>query len=929
MLTGLQMIGRGSELSLFDSLCSELPDRGAALLLEGAPGVGKTALVEEFARRAEARSMQVLRTSGTIVESAVPFAGLHLLLRPLQDRFATLPPPQRGALEVAFGVVPGHPPTPFLAGLATLTLLSDAAAGDPVLVIADDLHWLDPASQSALLIAARRIACDPVIVVLAARPGLRDEPTGLRRVTVAPLTFIDANALLDLRPDRPHGTARRVLLELAAGNPLALVELPAAASTADPLEPVPLSSRLEQAFAGRLSQLERPVRLAVLAAALDDSCSVAHATSAAARAAGRDPDPAWLDAAVAAGLIEQRFGSLSFRHPLVRSAVLTASGFAERAELYRAFMTIHAGDPTRTIWWRAELAEADDAQLADELDDLGGVSLAGNDPATALRALRRSAALTADPVLRYRRQLRAAAAAARAGAYAVAEDLLAQVESETDDAAIRAQAVWQRELLPIERSALASGDFGPALAAIETMQSADQTDLALDAVLQLASIAWHHSTAPEPGQVLIPAVRSLRLDPDDPRMLLLAAVTDAPGRGDEVIDHIRRRDRTAAADAQTAWYLGYALNLAGEIVQSRAYLRQSVEQLRAAGRIDLLPHALMGLSWTCLVGGHLIEGRGYAEECVTIGIDLDDPGLAAAAQAALALFDAVDGTRPDPATIAGSSPLAAHALDSRSIRSTLIAAQGTAALVEGRPRDALESLGRLTDPHDPAYHLTFGIVTAPDLIDAALLAGARALALTRVDAVETLAQRWHAPLVRSALRYAHIALADEAALDRRAAELDEDPLPMPLVDARAHLTLGTRLRRSRRIAEARRQLHHALDAFEQTGARQWAARCRDELRATGERLSDEPPSGSHVLTSQELLIARLAIEGLTNRAIAERLFLSPRTVGSHLYAAYRKLGVTSRDQLESALATTYTVQVDAHDRVPSRTERSRTERMLR
>jgi len=898
-----QIIGRRSELSLFDSLCSELPDRGAALLLEGDPGLGKTALVEEFARRAAAQSMQVLRTSGTIVESAVPFAGLHLLLRPLRDRFATLPLPQRDALEVAFGVVPGSPPAPFLAGLATLTLLAEAAAERPVLVIADDLHWLDPASQSALLIAARRIAFDPVIVVLSARPGRRDEPVGLRRLTLAPLTFIDANALLDLRPDHPHGAARRMLLELAAGNPLALVELPAAASTANPLEPVPLTSRLERAFVGRFTQLERPARLAVLAAALDDACSAADAIAAAARTAGHDPDTAWLDAAAAVGLIEQRPGSFGFRHPLVRSAVLTASGSGERTELYRALIAIHAGDPTRTIWWRAELAEADDAQLADELDDLAGVGLAGNAPAMALRALRRSADLTADPDNRSRRQLSAAAAAARIGAYDVAEELLARVEGDSDDAAIRAQAAWQRELLPIEQSALASGDFGPALAAIETMQSVGQPDRALDAVLHLASIAWHHSTAPEPGEVLIPAVRSLNLDPDDPRMLLLAAVTDAPGLGDEIIDRIRRRDRTAVVDAETAWFLGYALNLAGEIEHSLAYLRESVGQLRESGQINLLPHALMGLSWTCFVGGNLVEGRAYAEECVTIGIDLDDPGLTAAAEAAIALFDAVDGTPPDPVTIAGRSPLAAHALDSRSIRSTLIAARGTAALVEGRPGDALEQLTKLTNPSDPAYHVTFGVVTAPDLIDAALLAGERPLAQSRTEAIETLARRWHAPLVRSALRYAHLALVDGAALDKAADQLDTDPLSMPLVDARAHLSAGTRLRRARHIAGARHHLRRALDVFDQAGARRWATRCRDELRATGERLLDEQPSGRHVLTPQELLVAQLAAGGLTNRVIAERLFLSHRTVGSHLHAAYRKLGVASRDHLKGALAT--------------------------
>ena len=170
--------------------------------------------------------MRVLRTAGTPDESAAPYSGLHLLLQPLREHIAELPEPQRDALDVAFGMRAGDPPTTFLAGVATLTLLTDAARAHPLLVIGEDLHWLDPASRQTLLMVARRVSSDPVMVVMTARAGHDAvEADAIERLHLAPLRFIDANAVLDTRPDRPEGADRRVLLELADGNPLALVEL--------------------------------------------------------------------------------------------------------------------------------------------------------------------------------------------------------------------------------------------------------------------------------------------------------------------------------------------------------------------------------------------------------------------------------------------------------------------------------------------------------------------------------------------------------------------------------------------------------------------------------------------------------------------------------------------------------------------------------
>lgn len=888
-------------MSLLDGLRKGVGEQGSAVLVEGHPGVGKTALIDRLARSAAAHGMCTLRAAGVLAESMAPYSGLHLLLQPLLAGLPGLPSPQRDALRTAFGVREGNPPSPFLAGLAALTLLSDAAQERPLLVIAEDLHWFDPASRSALLIAARRIASDPILIVMTARSGTDGvEADGINRLPLPPLSFIEANLVLDNRPDPPGGAVRRSLLELAAGNPLALVELSASDALSGGPDVVPLTRRLERAFAGRYAELPRPTRLMVLAAALIGRESTDEASAAVSHVLGREPESGWLNPAAAAGLIEHSPSRIRFRHPLVRSAVTSTSDAAERRTILEA-LTRTLDDPDRTVWWRAELVPGPDQELADELDRLAASSLAAGDPSRATLALRRAVDLTANPRARDDRLVRAADAARHAGAYQVAADLLGRADAEIHEPGLRAQAAWLLELLPVDGSALMRGDFRPALDAIAAMRRAGLTDAALKALLLLASSAWDYATEAHPGDELADAAGHFDLDPDDPRMLLLAAVTQPASRANDVIERIRLLSADPE-DAETAWYLGYALNLCGEVGTAADHLRRSVAGLRKRGDIALLPHALMGLAWICYLLGDFAEGRTRIDECLAIAVDLNDPGLAAAARVARAWYDATDGVVPDRVAIAEASRLAPHTLDARDHQATLTLAEGMAALAAGRPRDARSAFLRLTDPGDPAYKLMFRIVSLPDLVEAAVAVGDRELARAQLDAMAGLTQGWRAAVITGARELASIMLADGSALDEVADRLAEHPLPVPLFEARAQLWLGSGLRRARRIDDGRRHLHIALDAFESFPAPTWAQRCREELRASGERLPDARPSGRHVLTPQESRIAELAASGLSNREIADQLFLSPRTIGAHLYSAFRKLGITARGQLPDALA---------------------------
>ena len=331
-------------------------------------------------------------------------------------------------------------------------------------------------------------------------------------------------------------------------------------------------------------------------------------------------------------------------------------------------------------------------------------------------------------------------------------------------------------------------------------------------------------------------------------------------------------------DAEGAWCLGYALNLCGEIEPAAEYLQRAVDGFRALGNRALLPHALMGLSWICFLRGRFAQGRAHIDECITIAVDSEDPGLGAAHGGA-AWYDALDGASPDRFRIADSSPIAALTLEAQAPRATLVFAEGVAALVSGRPRDAERVARRLADPGDVVYNLMFRIMSLPDLVDAAVLGGNRSTAETEVAAVADIHEGWHAPVLQAVLGYARIALTDDPLLDEASDAIHRHPLPMPFLQARAHLHIGSRLRRLRRHVDSRHHLHIALKLFEEFPALKWAERTREELRASGERLPDAEPSRSHVLTPQELRVAELAAGGLSNREIAERLFLSPRTIG--------------------------------------------------
>src|ERR1700761_563532 len=362
----MQVHGRDAELAALDGLLGQARNgTSGALVLRGDPGIGKTALLAQAAERAG--GFQGIRATGVEEESGLPFAGLHLLLRPVLGRAAALPDVQAEALRGALGLAKAGPHDRFLVGLAVLSLLSELAADQPLLCVVDDAQWLDRASADALLFAARRLEAESVVLLFAARPGAFPA-AGVPELR---LRGLSAKAAAELLPaGLPAGRRYRVLAE-AAGNPLALLELPRVLTDVVREGPLPLTDRLRDAFETQLSTLSEPARTVLLLAAADGTGDLSPILRGAAAFGASLAD---LDEARAAGLVEVTAGTLTFRHPLIRAAVQHAAPLALRRAAHRALAEAldGPGQADRRAWQQAAAAAGPDEQVAAELERVAG-----------------------------------------------------------------------------------------------------------------------------------------------------------------------------------------------------------------------------------------------------------------------------------------------------------------------------------------------------------------------------------------------------------------------------------------------------------------------------------------------------------------------------------------------------------------------------
>lgn len=899
------LYGRAREQSVIANLLRGAREgRSAALLVHGEPGIGKTTLLDHAAAAAGEAGFQVIRGAGVECEAELSFAGLHVLLGPALGKLVSLPEPQRDALAGAFGVRRPGSHDRFLIGLAMLSLLAELAEDGPLLCLVDDAHWLDRTSAEALVFAARRLGAEGIAVIFAARS--HDQPfsaQGLPELVLGGLDADSAAALLGEHGPRLPAEIRRRILAEAQGNPLGLIELCAVYHDYAPTvgqggESPPLTDRLRQAFEGQVRRLPEDAQTMLLVAAAEGSGDVRVLLQA---ASTLGIAPSALGPAERARMISLAYYTVTFRHPLVRAAAYQAATLSQRLAVHRALAAALAspGVADRRAWHLAAAATGPDEEVAAELERTAGEARARNGWAAAAAALERAVQLTIDPVAQADRLASAAEARAEIGDFDHARNLAARAAAQTSApivaarlANVRARADLAQGQLPAAHRQLVEGaakivDLDPARAARMLMYA-----------MHVAWFPGNQRHVAETADRLMAAAPSLP-EPLIPLIQLMACVAgqaagrlgEDQARLDELLAEARR---TWEGNPQDLTMIALVALITGRTSEAREMLGTLVADTRWQGRIGWLPTLLTCLAQALVFDGRHCDALASATEALQIAQDTGQSHWAGELNGIMAYLAAVEGDQERCRALANAAltepanPLVPAA------KPWMHWALALLDLGYGRPDIALVQLETIW--HGPARYHTSALRSIADLVEAGL----------RLGQPERVAEPLATFLAWA--RHAHTPSSDALAERCRALVAGDDPEEHYLAalehhdesfeQARTQLLYGAWLRRVRRKAEARTQLRAAVGSLDRIGAMPWAEQARAELTATG--VTAPRPNRARLprLTPQELQVVRLAAQGLSNRDIAAQLFLSPRTVGYHLYKAYPKLGITSRSELD-------------------------------
>ncbi|GAA0496200.1 transcriptional regulator [Paractinoplanes deccanensis] len=878
------LVNRTDERARLTTIIERAPSGGTALLVEGDAGIGKTALARVTEAHARRLGFRVLTARGVQGTAPAGFGALHEMLHPILDGAASLPPRQRSALLVAFGAEDGPSADRMLISLATLSLLEESAAGRPLLVIVEDLHWLDRSSAEVVAFLARRLRPAPVVLLALTRTGgYPDDWSGSfpEVLPLAPLSAEHSAELLDRVAPGLGPRSRQRVLGACAGNPLALRELPAALRDHDLRGSgrLPLTERLERAFLSEVARLPEGARRVLGLAAAGEDATVEELVAA---MGVLGLDRADLDRVEHTGLLRVTNGRLAFRHPLLGEAVLGASSSVARAQAHRALARVSA-DPTRVAWHRASATYGWDEDVAVALDEAARAAQRQGAHHEAMVAYRRAAELSPEPGRRVHRLAEAAEAARRAGLTAESAALLREAAPLAEAPAV-VRALARTEWL------LSMTSNVPGRGARELVWLAESgSDRPVEILLWAATKAY------------------ILEDPHDVREEVRAALELAPAaERDELLRQIGLalldpRHGLSALHAELSAVLARLLDEQAEIVNVLAFAAETTQDFATAercwtaavdfhhesGRLSDEAVTLCGRGTMRLAAGAITDGLADSGQALRLSLDFDLPVVGAIAAATVALAHALQGDNAGAATALDQARRLLGAESFARVQAMTAWAEGVLALNEDRPADALTAL-EATAVNGPV-HLWAGT----DLVEAAV----------RAHKPEA-ARRWLAQAGQPPFpdRLAHTVERTKALLtpDARAhfeAAVDHGRRAgVPLDLGRTRLAYGEWLHRTHARAEAHHQLTEAATLLHAAGATRWAA-----IAETKIGVAHPHPDGGHRLTPQELQVARLAAANLTNREIADRVYIAPQAVADHLTRAFRKLGVTERAGLAPAL----------------------------
>jgi len=899
-----EIVGRGEELCALRAFIEEARPQRVALVLHGEPGIGKSTLWLAGIEHARDRGLRTLVSRPAEAERHLAHAGLGDLFDEVLDEvLPSLRPPRRRALEVAMlrDEAAGNRVDRRALAVALRDALELLGEREPVLIAVDDVQWLDPSSSRALAFALRRLPADVRLLLTRRVDGkaLHDEleqslsPDRVLWLPIRPLTIGALHQYLRDRIGRAF--ARQTLLrihERSAGNPFFALEIARALDVeADPLEPLPVPTTLEELLRTRIAKLPPSTR-----EALSFASAVGSPTERLLETAGVSADA--LEPALTAGMIERENGTIRFTHPLLSSVLYQALGAEQRRVHDRLAQMVE--DPLLRTRHLALSRSEPDAAVATELDlgarraqDLGAFAVAAELGEHAIRLTPRHATDE-----RYRRGLTAPPPHQAAGEWTRARTiavelltaigvgswraetliLLAELESLDRGAELLDQALREPDVDPALASLIHCrlawarrfrDGFNHATAALELAEQVDNDLLRARARAVLAILGWFKGE--EETSDDLPALLEHLPDALGAGRLVQEAAqaivnTYAPISKRDTARALLQREyeewiaRDEPRSARALWGLAWVDFWAGrwqDAARHAAAAHDISIQYALEVPQDHLPIAVIAVH-----RGELELARQHSER----GLDLAEEQFGMQPPQHLAVLGLVEGW-------GGDGPRALDWFDKAGDRAS--------ALGWGEP-----SVRWWTADHAE-------LLLEQGLIDPAV----ELLAVWESDA-RRLSRDWvlaHIARCRGLVAAARGEVAPALALLTQAAA-EHDGVGDPYGRARALLALGTVSRRARQKRAAREAVEAALAGFEQVGALGWAAKAQAELGRLGGRRREDG------LTAAERRVARLVAEGKTNREVAAALFLGERTVASHLTHIYGKLGIRSRTELAHRLS---------------------------
>jgi DNA-binding CsgD family transcriptional regulator len=938
------LLEREAQVAALEALADAARSGGGRfVVIEGSAGIGKTRLLTEARALAGAAGMRVLAARGGEFEGEFAYGIVRQLFEPLLASAspglraellsgpAALMEPLFGASQLAASQdAPAEGSFAIVHGLYWLA--ANVALQRPTLLTIDDLHWADTSSLHWLLYLTRRLDGVPLLVAAGTRPpegegrdpalvaelitdpeaaAIRPEPLG--RASIAVL----ARELHGLEPDEAFCAA----LETATGgNPLfvgAVLDAVALEGTSPTAEHVPRlleigAQGVSRAVGLRLARLQ-PEALALLRAAsiLGDGTELRHA-AALAGVQSRELGPA---AAVLVRLdLLRREDPLEFFHPVVRSAVYETLDVVERDAAHRkaAELLLQAGAPPESAAGHLfRVAPGADPFVAATLRQAAERSLGQGAAETAVGYLSRALEEQSDPAAQAEVLVELGLAERRTNGPAAADHLRAGLELLADRSRRCAVALeLGRALWFTDRIADALAVFQRGLDEVDRNRDPDLYELL---VAELISSAWFD---PQTIPIAEAAIGELDLDALHGGVgseILLGTMAHNQyqlGVHRELAIELARRalapGNLLASGSLAFNYAAMVLSRSGLLDEAVSVFDQAVAQARRRG--DIFNVAFM-LMWR----GKCQTQRGDLRAAVA---DLREAIDLCVAHDMLVAWPYTIGSLAHALLEQGEADEAARVIDEGDFPEQLPLDQlhlvhfrlsrGRLRIETGSPERGVEELLQVGEtarlfPHDNPSGMPWRGWAAEGLRRLDRTDEARALAVEEL----ALARRWGDPYaIGASLRVLGLVEGGEAGIEllREAVEMLAGS-EARLEHARALVDLGAALRRANQRAEARERLREGVDLARKVGALGLAVRAYEEIAATGARPRKILQTGLDALTASERRVAQLAAEGMSNKEIAQTLFVTIKTVEMHLSHAYRKLDISSRAQLDKALLT--------------------------